>query len=116
MLAGLSRGWLAGLGFAPGALHLARTAGDVLPTDSGVGDYKLAYLRALEAAGLRPDDAFGNATTDVHAYAGAGIPTTRTWVIGPNAGASGTQGVTDSWADVAGELAAEPPVDQPFSF
>jgi hypothetical protein len=114
MLAGLSRSWLASLGFAPGALHLARTAGEVLPTTSGVGNYKLAFLRALASSGFVVDDAFGNATTDVYAYAGAGVPEDRTWIIGPNAGAGGTQGVTDSWAHIAAELAAEPPVDQPF--
>lgn len=116
ILAGTTRGWLDGLGFADGAVHLAGTAGDVLPTNSGVGDYKLGYLRSLTAAGLELDDAFGNATTDVYAYAAAGIPVARTWIIGPNAGNGGTHGVTGSWAAVAAEIASEPPVSQPFSW
>jgi hypothetical protein len=114
ILAGATRGWLDGLGFAPGAVHLARTAGEVLPTNSGVGSYKLAFLRKLEAAGVLVDDAFGNATTDVYAYAGAGAATDRTWIIGPNAGSGGTVGVAGSWADVAAGIASEPPVAQPF--
>jgi hypothetical protein len=111
-----TRGWLDGLGFAPGAVHLARTATQLLPTNGGVGDYKLAFLRALTGAGVVLDDGFGNATTDVYAYAGAGLAVPHTWIIGPNAGAGGTNGVTDSWSDVAAGLANQAPVSQPFTF
>src|SRR5262249_38077642 len=114
VLAGNTRGWLAGVGFADGAVHLASAAADILPTNSGVGDYKLRYLRALTGAGLKLDDAFGNATTDVYAYAGAGISVARTWIIGPNAGSGGTNRVTGSWAAVAAQIGAEAPVTQPW--
>jgi hypothetical protein len=113
ILAGKSRDWLGSLGFAPGALHLARTANDVLPTNSGVGAYKLAYLRSLQSAGMILDDAFGNATTDVYAYGQAGMRASRTWIIGSNAGAGGTNPVTGSWAAVVARLLGEPAVPQP---
>jgi hypothetical protein len=95
---------------------MASTASDVLPTNSGVGDYKVRYLGSLKAGGLGLDDAFGNATTDVYAYARAGISVARTWIIGPNAGSGGTHGVTGTWAAVAAQIAAEAPVPQPLAF
>ena len=61
------------------------------------------------------DEAYGNATTDVHAYAGAGIPAGATWIIGPNGGSGGTHAVTGSWQPRAEAVAAEPPVEQPFA-
>jgi hypothetical protein len=114
ILAGKSRGWLDGLGFADGVVHLASNAADVLPTNSGAGDYKVRYLQSLTAAGLKLDDAFGNATSDVYAYSHAAIPVARTWIIGPNAGSGGTHGVTGSWAAVAAQIGAEAPAPQPF--
>lgn len=36
--------------------------------------------------------AYGNATTDITAYADAGIPKAATYIIGSNGGKDGTQG------------------------
>lgn len=41
--------------------------------------------------GLNIIRAYGNATTDIAAYAAGGIAKANTYIIGPNAGASGTQ-------------------------
>jgi hypothetical protein len=114
ILAAQTRAWLDDLGFPPGVVRLARTAGEVLPTDSGVGAYKAEFLAALRSAGYRLDEAFGNATTDIYAYARAGIPRARTWIIGEHAGEGGTVPVTGGWQPVVEQLALEPQVDQPW--
>jgi len=78
-----TRGWLAAGGFAAGALHVADSNAEALPTAGGVGAYKLAFLRSLAAAGFLLDEAYGNATTDISAYAGAGVAAALTggaWV------------------------------------
>jgi phosphatidate phosphatase PAH1 len=113
-LTGKTRAWLADGGFALGALHTTDSNGEALPVDTGVGAFKLAFLEALAAQGLLVDEAYGNATTDVYAYAGAGIPAASTWIIGPNAGLGGTNAVTGSWAARAAEVQALPPIAQPF--
>lgn len=113
ILAGHTRAWLDARGFPAGAVKLARGAGEVLPTSGGVGTYKASFLIGLRNAGMRLDDAFGNATTDIHAYERAGISKARTWIIGPNAGQGGTIGVSGGWGAVADRLDGEPAVDQP---
>jgi len=110
----ITRGWLAERGFAAGPLHVADSNGDILPTDDSVGAYKLAWLDGLEQAGYVIDAAYGNATTDVYGYLGAGLAPDDVWIIGDNAGAQGTHAVTDSWEPRAAEVAALPAVDQPF--
>ncbi len=52
--------------------------------------YKSAALAELQTAGWRFDYAYGNAATDITAYADVGIPTDRTYIIGPEAGNGGT--------------------------
>ena len=109
-----TRGWLADQGFAPGPLHLTTTAGESLPSNTGVGDYKKAWLMSLTAKGYVLDLAYGNATTDIYAYEGAGIADDRQWIIGTNGGMNGTHAVADSWATRVGEVQAMPTVTQPF--
>lgn len=109
-----TRAWLSAGGFATGALHTTDTNAEALPVESGVGDFKRAWLEGLTAQGFVLDQAYGNATTDLYAYAGAGIPAAATWIIGPHAGEGGTQAVAASWSARALELAAAPPVVQPF--
>ncbi|HYD81051.1 MAG TPA: hypothetical protein VEC06_14690 [Paucimonas sp.] len=54
--------------------------------------FKTDYVRYLRnVVGLNIVRAYGNATTDIAAYADGGIPKAETYIIGPNAGASGTQ-------------------------
>lgn len=52
--------------------------------------YKREALLELEAEGVVLDWAYGNALTDIGAYADAGIPKAVTFVIGEHAGAEGT--------------------------
>jgi hypothetical protein len=54
--------------------------------------FKTDYVRHLrDVVGLNIVRAYGNATTDIAAYADGGIAKANTYIIGPNAGASGTQ-------------------------
>lgn len=115
-LADKTRGWLHDLGFAPGIAHFAPSNGDALPTDGGVGDYKRAFLNSLHSAGAILDVAYGNATTDVYAYGGAGLAPSRQWIIGPNGGLGGTHAVSGSWSATVDAVNQEPPVTQPFAF
>ncbi len=110
-----SRGWLDDLEFAQGVVHLTDHASEVLPTDSGVGTYKRTFIRSLMDAGLTIDFAYGNASTDIFAYLGAGLPSDQVWIIGSHAGEEGTNAVDDGWAARAAELEAAPPVEQPFT-
>jgi hypothetical protein len=113
ILTGHSRAWLNARGYPTGIIRHARTAGEVLPTTSGVGTYKANFLLSLRSLGLLLDDSFGNASTDIYAYSRAAVPVTRTWIIGENAGSGGTVPVHDTWAAVASRLFGEPVVDQP---
>jgi hypothetical protein len=92
-----TRDWLSGLGFSRGVLHTTDSNSEVLPTNSSVGSYKLSYLRRLQGQGYTLQAAYGNATTDISAYAGAGIPATSTWIIGKHAGEGGTNRATGTW-------------------
>jgi hypothetical protein len=111
-----TRGYLASRGFAIGPLRVADSNTDILPTEGSVGTYKLANLNALIAGGLVVDFAYGNATTDIYAYLGAGIPADRTWIIGDHAGEQGTHAVTGDWVGRVTEVGALPAVAQPFDW
>ncbi len=78
-----SRAWLDDHDFPPGPLFTPEDKLAVLPSRDHVGAYKLAQLRALLGAGLAVEAAYGNAATDVCAYAEAGIPPDRTWITQP---------------------------------
>jgi len=110
-----SRAWLDDLDFAQGVVHLTDHGSEVLPTDSGVGTYKRTFIRSLMDAGLAIDFAYGNASTDIFAYLGAGLPADQVWIIGSHAGEQGTNPADDGWAARAAEVDAAPPVEQPFT-
>lgn len=62
------------------------------PIPPNTQQFKTDYVRYLrDTVGLNIVRAYGNATTDIAAYADGGIPKAQTFIIGPNAGASGTQ-------------------------
>jgi hypothetical protein len=113
-LVNVTRGWLRDLGFATGPLHVADRHADILPTEEGVGAYKRAWLQGLLQAGYVVDVAYGNATTDIFAYLGAGLPATSVWIIGKHAGAQGTHAVDASWEARAAEVSASERVLQHF--
>jgi phosphatidate phosphatase PAH1 len=71
-----------------------------------VGDaaqaYKAGALMDQQAAGWRFDYAYGNATTDIGAYADAGIDPAVTFIIGEHAGEGGTVAVAgEGWVEHA---------------
>jgi hypothetical protein len=87
----LTRQWLVDHGFPPGPLRLADGLRQVVPGSGGVGAYKTEHFRRLiRDAGLRVVAAYGNAETDITAYRAIGIPSERLFIIGPNAGKSGS--------------------------
>ena len=91
-----TRGWLDAHGFPLGPLLLTEDPSQVLPTEAGVGTFKKEVLTGLQASpGVDIVAAYGNATTDIYAYAGAGIPKDVTFIIGTHAGKEGTQAVSN---------------------
>jgi hypothetical protein len=90
-----TREWLSAHGLPKGPLQLTEEAGDVLPSDAGVRAFKAAFLlEQREFVGVEWTVAYGNATTDIGAYADAGIPREDTYIIGPHAGEQETQAVS----------------------
>ncbi len=75
-----TRRWLDDRGFPHGPLLTPEATLDILPTRRYVGAFKLATLRALIESGVAFEAAYGNAATDVCAYAEAGISPARTWI------------------------------------
>lgn len=75
-----TRTWLDNRAYPRGPLFTPKDPLSILPTRGHVGAYKLETIRALIAAGLEFEAAYGNASTDVCAYAEAGIPPERTWI------------------------------------
>lgn len=108
-----SREWLAARGMAPGALVTTRRTSQMLPTESGVGTFKADVLAELELLGLDIDIAYGNASTDVFAYAEAGIDADATFILGRHGGEAGTVALGESYEE---QLATEAfaPIAQPF--
>ncbi len=82
-----SRAWLTEMGFPTGVVRTTDRKAQVLPTRSGVGEFKRTVLLDLEQRPeLRIVAAYGNAPTDICAYAQAGIDPKDTFIIGPHAG------------------------------
>jgi hypothetical protein len=100
-----SRGWLVDLGFPDGPLITANGGGtaDV---------YKTLWLkRMVQDFGWNVFAAYGNADTDITAYANAGIPKDHTFIVGPLAGNNGTIAIPnmDYTQHISGFVAAQPP-------
>ncbi len=116
VLTRITREWLITQGFAPGTVHVTNSNREVLPNDSGVGEFKRGYLLSLKALGLEIEAAYGNAETDIFAYAGAGVPPARTYIAGEFGGDGGTQAVGDGYESHLPVAAAEPDAAQPFAW
>lgn len=107
-----SRDWLASGHFPTGGLHTTDSNSEALP--GNVASYKTAFLRSLLAKGFVLEAAYGNATTDIEAYAAAGIPKAATYIIGTNGGKDGTQGACAvnktcrTWGEEVARLRALP--------
>lgn len=81
----LTRAWLESRGFPPGPLHTTDRVRSALP-GSRVQSYKERFLAELDGAGFDIVAAYGNASSDICAYATAGVSPNATFIIGPNAG------------------------------
>ncbi len=95
-----SRDWLARESFPRGFVRTTDKHREVVPKVEGVGRFKSATLEQLLDLGVEVQAAYGNATTDIWAYASVGIPLDRTFIIGPHAGKDGTRPVKDAWTPV----------------
>ncbi|HEY2747365.1 MAG TPA: hypothetical protein VGL86_22235 [Polyangia bacterium] len=99
-----TRAWLAQLGFPSGPVI----------TTNGTNDpqtYKTIWLnRMIGNFGWTAEAAYGNAVTDIGAYAAAGIATDVTFIIGPVGGQSGTVAIpNDDYTDhIASFVDAQP--------
>ena len=60
--------------------------------------FKADYMKSLQASGLDIIRVYGNAKTDIEAYATAGIPKAQTYIIGDNAGKEDTQAITSNYS------------------
>lgn len=83
-----SRRWLELKGFPVGSLYT--WSGAFPATGSQAVGYKSGVLLSARERGAKFQYAFGNAKTDVEAYAVARIPHSSTYTIGENAGMGGT--------------------------
>jgi hypothetical protein len=99
-----TRGWLRAQGFPIGPVITAGAAAE----PSGYKARWLAHM--IGAFGWVPIAAYGNAATDISAYAAAGIAKGRTFIIGELAGADGTVAIPadDYTAHIAGFIQAQP--------
>ena len=114
-LANTTRRWLKGPpSFAPGVLHVTDSNEEAIPKREGVGAFKLSFLKKLVDAGFLLDVAYGNATTDIYAYLGAGLPPAAVWIIGQHGGGSGTHAVNGSWEERVRGVSALPVISQPW--
>jgi hypothetical protein len=112
-LAGLTRKWLEAQGCAPGHLHTTDRSRDARPTEGGVGEFKRDYLKGLLAAGYQIDYVYGNAESDVFAYAEAGIPPERTHIIGEHGGKGETQALKGGYTEHLSWVSEQPLAGQP---
>jgi phosphatidate phosphatase PAH1 len=90
------REWLAIKNIGQWHYHSNPYGGGPIPPDTQ--QFKTDYVRYLRnTVGLNIIRAYGNATTDIAAYADGGIAKANTYIIGPNAGASGTQPINGEY-------------------
>ncbi|STX29661.1 Uncharacterized protein involved in plasmid maintenance [Legionella beliardensis] len=96
-MAAMSRDWLKNVLF-----HDAwplKTRNSLLMRE-GTAAYKANYLKELiREKHLKIIRAYGNAMTDIEAYALAGIPKEETYIIGPNAGKRGTNPIQKDYTN-----------------
>lgn len=78
-----TRAWLDKHGFPHGPLATANSITQAIPDKEHVGAFKRDWLQALErATGVDIAYAYGNSSTDICAFAEAGIEPARTYIIG----------------------------------
>ncbi|CAK0735032.1 hypothetical protein CVIRNUC_000518 [Coccomyxa viridis] len=107
--------WLVKHAYPPGPIHLTRTHLPTLPLYYSVGNFKVAYMEMLKAKGLELYAAYGNTTTDIRAYAAAGIPKENTFVVGPHGGKMDSVKV-DSFTEHLSDVFKHPDSDVPIPY
>ncbi|UOD32798.1 haloacid dehalogenase [Massilia violaceinigra] len=92
------RAWLELQKIAPWHYHSNPYSGGPMPPDTQ--KFKGDYVRHLrDAVGLNIVRVYGNALTDIGAYADAGVAKADTYIIGPHAGVAGTRPVYGEYAE-----------------
>ncbi len=86
VLAGMTRAWLREHGFPEGPVLTTTTAAAAMPTEDGVQRFKQDAITRLLERGLVVERAYGNALTDICAYARAGLPPAATFIAGSHGG------------------------------
>ena len=104
-----SREWFDYMAMPQGQLHTNPYGDGPIPGNTQA--YKTEYLnKIINDSSIEIVRAYGNATTDIAAYADAGISVDETYIIGENAGMDGTQAVYGDYAyhyaDKVSEFAA----------
>ncbi|HEX6590999.1 MAG TPA: hypothetical protein VF050_03280 [Moraxellaceae bacterium] len=85
-----AREWFGKVGLLPWHYRSNPYGDGPIPPDTQA--HKTNYVKYLRnTVGLDIIRAYGNATTDIAAYADGGIPKANTWIIGSHAGEQGTQ-------------------------
>ncbi|MDW6001426.1 hypothetical protein SBX37_00690 [Vibrio mangrovi] len=103
-----SREWLALKQIPMAHLHTNPNGEIFQPSDVAV--YKGDYIRQLIDSGVNIVRAYGNATTDIEAYADAGIAKSNTYIIGKHAGEEGTQALGEDYSEHYATVVANTPV------
>jgi hypothetical protein len=114
LLDGITRAWLAELGFPGGTVHVTDDVVNSWPSDGEVGDYKAAFLQDLIAMGFTFHAAYGNATSDIYAYEVAGIAKERTYILGSHGGEAGTVALGEGYTAHIEAVRSQPGAEQPF--
>lgn len=92
-----TREWFDTKGYLDGHVHTNPYGDGPIPPDTQ--GYKTEYITyLLEDVGLDIVRAYGNATTDIGAYAAVGLPKSQTFIIGEHAGKEGTQPILNDYA------------------
>jgi len=108
-----TRAWFARFGYPAGPIITANAL--VLGEDAVA--YKSAWMSWIQDdLGWDVAAAYGNADSDIAAYEATGVPKDRTFIIGPEAGASGTTAIAgdDYTPHITSFVAAQPEVDPGF--
>jgi hypothetical protein len=88
-----TRAWLEERDFPLGPVITANT----LVFDETARQYKRSWVNRVRTDfGWDVVAAYGNATSDIDAYEDGGIPKDVTFIVGPNAGANGTQSIENN--------------------
>lgn len=92
------RAWLGMQKIAPWHYHSNPYSGGPMPPDTQ--QFKGDYVRHLrDVVGLNIVRVYGNALTDIGAYADAGIAKADTYIVGPHAGVDGTQAIRNEYGE-----------------